>query len=238
MRSCASHKPNTPQRSSASIFGQRLPRVPSHRPIGSARRPLRPVFVLKEPQTFIGCGGGGGGGVGGSPRRWWDSDGNGPSRFRTSLLCLLCACQALEAQASPNRRHNKNQRSYGWSHDPEVNQYATNLTDLAWPLLQNLGFSGLVGIVCAVAFKAIGRAVAIGLGTTFAVVQLLAYGGFLTVQWSKIHEDILRICDVNGDGQFGATDMHSAIDSLLAMLSQGLPSVSGFCLGFGLGLRF
>ena len=188
MRSCASHKPNTPQRSSASIFGQRLPRVPSHRPIGSARRPLRPVFVLKEPQTFIGCGGGGGGGVGGSPRRWWDSDGttqplalfwepaltsravlalcthipahlqcfragNGPSRFRTSLLCLLCACQALEAQASPNRRHNKNQRSYGWSHDPEVNQYATNLTDLAWPLLQNLGFSGLVGIVCAVAFK-------------------------------------------------------------------------------------
>ena len=78
---------------------------------------------------------------------------SGPSRFRTPLLCLLCACQALEAQASPNRRRNKNQRSYGWSHDPEVNQYATNLTDLAWPLLQNLGFSGLVGIVCAVAFK-------------------------------------------------------------------------------------
>ncbi|KAL0039007.1 hypothetical protein WJX77_004944 [Trebouxia sp. C0004] len=85
---------------------------------------------------------------------------------------------------------------------------------------------------------AIGRAVAIGLGTTFAVVQLLAYGGFVTVQWSKIHEDILRMCDVNGDGQFGATDMHSAIGSVLAMLSQGLPSVSGFCLGFGLGLRF
>ncbi|KAL0029316.1 hypothetical protein WJX79_009968 [Trebouxia sp. C0005] len=85
---------------------------------------------------------------------------------------------------------------------------------------------------------AIGRAVAIGLGTTFAVVQLLAYGGFVTVQWSKIHEDILRMCDVDGDGQFGATDMHSAIGSLLAMLSQGLPSVSGFCLGFGLGLRF
>lgn len=79
--------------------------------------------------------------------------GNGPSRFRASILCLLCACQALEAQASPKRRRNKSQRSYGWSHDPEVNQYATNLTDLAWPVLQNLGFSGLVGIVCAIAFK-------------------------------------------------------------------------------------
>ncbi|DBA96287.1 TPA: hypothetical protein ACH3X3_002468 [Trebouxia sp. C0006] len=172
MRSCACHKPGTPQRSSLPISGQRLPRLPSHRPIGSTRRPVRHVPALQEPEAAIGCGDGGGGGVGDSPRRWWDSDGNGPSSFRTPLLCLLCACQALEAQASPNRRRNKNQRSYGWSHDPEVNQYATNLTDLAWPLLQNLGFSGLVGIVCAVAFKAIGRAVAIGLGTTFAVVQV------------------------------------------------------------------
>ena len=36
-----------------------------------------------------------------------------------------------------------------------MNQYATQWSDLAWPVLQNLGFSGLVGIVCAVAFKVI-----------------------------------------------------------------------------------
>ncbi len=75
MRSCASHKPRTPQRSSLPISGQRLPRVPSHRPIGSTRRPVRHVSALKQPEAVIGCGGGGGGGVGASPRRWWDSDG-------------------------------------------------------------------------------------------------------------------------------------------------------------------
>ena len=40
-----------------------------------------------------------------------------------------------------------------WNDDPELNRYATRLTDLAWPILQNLGFSGAVGIVCAIALK-------------------------------------------------------------------------------------
>lgn len=75
MRSCACHKPGTPQRSSLPISGQRLPRLPSHRPIGSTRRPVRHVPALQEPEAAIGCGDGGGGGVGDSPRRWWDSDG-------------------------------------------------------------------------------------------------------------------------------------------------------------------
>ena len=79
--------------------------------------------------------------------------GGGPSGFRTSLLCLLFACQAVEAQAAPKRSRSKQQRSFGWSNDADVNQYATKLTDLIWPLLQNLGFSGIVGIVCAIAFK-------------------------------------------------------------------------------------
>lgn len=206
----------------------------THRLVSLHCNSPRPTF----PAVSHGNGGSGrGGGITGDwSGRWWDSDGRNPSVIRFSLLCLVFTCQALEAHATPNRRRGKHQ-TYTWSRDPDVNQYATHLTDLAWPVLQNLGFSGAVGLVCAFAFKAIGRIVAIGLGTTFAVVQLLAYGGFVTVQWSKVHEDILRMCDKDGDGQFGATDMNAAISSLLAMLSQGLPSVSGFCLGFGLGLR-
>ncbi|KAL3162505.1 hypothetical protein ABBQ32_010164 [Trebouxia sp. C0010 RCD-2024] len=181
-------------------------------------------------------GEGGGGGVGDYFDRW-NSDGGGWSGARVSIICLLLSCQALEAHASPKRNRTRRQRSNIWDDDPELNSYTTHLTDLAWPILQNLGFSGAVGLVCAVALKAIGRVVAIGLGTTFAIVQLLAYGGFITVEWSKMHEDILRICDVDGDRRFGATDLHDAIGSLLAMLSQGLPSASGFCLGFFMGLR-
>ena len=40
-----------------------------------------------------------------------------------------------------------------WDDDPDLNRYATHLTDLAWPILQNLGFSGAVGVVCAIALK-------------------------------------------------------------------------------------
>ena len=30
--------------------------------------------------------------------------------------------------------------------------------------------------------------------------QLLAYRGYVTVEWSRIHEEVLRICDVDKDG--------------------------------------
>ena len=40
-----------------------------------------------------------------------------------------------------------------WNDDPDMNRYAAQLTDLAWPILQNLGFSGAVGVVCAIALK-------------------------------------------------------------------------------------
>lgn len=153
--------------------------------------------------------------------------GGGWSGARVPIICLLLSCQALEAYASPKRNRSRRQRSNVWDDDPELNRYTTRLTDLAWPILQNLGFSGAVGLVCAVALKvalyqtsrhivtqgqqrkcgrqhfccsvaeltddglsallskhrfcwprnkmllmqAIGRVVAIGLGTTFAIVQ-------------------------------------------------------------------
>lgn len=216
-------------------------------------KPSRPCFAARQSSCAVkaspahggpaaideaGSGNGGRGGSGDWFGRRWQPDGGGWSSPAT-IICLVLSCQAFKAEASPRRKGRKHNRSWAdWDDNPELNGYATHLTDLAWPLLQNLGFSGAVGLVCAIAFKAVGRVVAIGLGTTFAVVQLLAYGGFITVEWSKIHEDILRMCDVDRDGNFGASDLHDVIGSSLAMLSQGLPSLSGFCLGFGFGLRF
>ena len=66
----------------------------------------------------------------------------------------MLSCQAFKAEASPRRKGRKHNRSWAdWDDNPELNGYATHLTDLAWPLLQNLGFSGAVGLVCAIAFK-------------------------------------------------------------------------------------
>lgn len=80
---------------------------------------------------------------------WIDTaDGSSPG-FR--LLCILLASQAWEAQAA-GRRRGTNQRN-PWDRNQDIDQYATHLTQLGWPLVQNLGFSGAVGLVCAVAFK-------------------------------------------------------------------------------------
>ena len=65
---------------------------------------------------------------------------------------MLLTCRSLEAQALGRNRHGKTSNK-SWAYDQEVDQYATHLTQLAWPVLQNLGFSGAVGLVCAVAFK-------------------------------------------------------------------------------------
>lgn len=83
----------------------------------------------------------------------FDRIGGGWSRAWVPIFCLLLSCQALEAHASPKRNRSRRHSSSVWNDDPDLNRYTTHLTDLAWPILQNLGFSGAVGLVCAVAFK-------------------------------------------------------------------------------------
>ena len=88
------------------------------------------------------------------PSPTFQHPGGSSSGARLPVICLLLSCQALEAQASPRRnRSSRRLRSSVWDNDPESNNYATHMTDLAWPILQNLGFSGAVGVVCAIALK-------------------------------------------------------------------------------------
>lgn len=80
-------------------------------------------------------------------------DALGGASPKVQLLCLLLSCQSWEAHAAGRRRQGHRQQRSPWSDNRDVDQYATHLTQLAWPVLQNLGFSGAVGLVCAVAFK-------------------------------------------------------------------------------------
>ena len=82
---------------------------------------------------------------------WCCSDGGRPSP--ATIICIVLMCQVFKAEASPRRKSHKHNRSHTWDDSPELNRYANHLTDLAWPLLQNLGFSGAVGLVCAIALK-------------------------------------------------------------------------------------
>lgn len=64
-----------------------------------------------------------------------------------------------------------------------VEQYMDWAWKLVGPMLNNLGFSGLVGIAAAAALKFVGKALAVLVGLSFAMVQGLAYAGLITVNW-------------------------------------------------------
>ena len=67
--------------------------------------------------------------------------------------------------------------------------------------------------------------------------QLAAYQGFITVNWTRVHKFVIKDLDVNRDGHLDASDFKAVMASVLAVLSQGMPSVGGFLGGFALGLR-
>ena len=50
--------------------------------------------------------------------------------------------------------------------------------------------------------------------------QGLAYMGYVTLNWSTVHKDIIRRLDVNHEGKFDASDMKSLAASGLAVLAQ------------------
>ncbi|KAK9828508.1 hypothetical protein WJX72_000456 [[Myrmecia] bisecta] len=105
------------------------------------------------------------------------------------------------------------------------------------PILKNLGFSGICGAASGVAFKAVGRACAVAVGCVFILIQGLAYAGYIQLDWTRVHADVMRTCDVNHDGRLDASDLKAALTSFLAVLSEGVPSAGGFCAGFIFGLH-
>ncbi len=55
-------------------------------------------------------------------------------------------------------------------------------------------------ITCVCVTQKVGQFVAVAVGLVFLLVQGLAYTGFITVQWTKVHGAVLDVLDVNKDG--------------------------------------
>jgi uncharacterized membrane protein (Fun14 family) len=54
------------------------------------------------------------------------------------------------------------------------------------PLLQQLSFGALAGFAAGYALKKVGKLAAIALGLLFIAVQILAYYGFVSVNWNQV----------------------------------------------------
>jgi uncharacterized membrane protein (Fun14 family) len=106
----------------------------------------------------------------------------------------------------------------------------------ATPFLSKISFGGVVGYCSGAAAKKIGRALATLLGLAFIAIQGIVYTGYVSVDWEKLQKDAISAVDTTGDGKITADDFKVYWNKLKAFLTNGIPSASGFTVGFFYGL--
>eukprot|EP00930_Biecheleria_cincta_P078174 TRINITY_DN65585_c0_g1_i1.p1 TRINITY_DN65585_c0_g1~~TRINITY_DN65585_c0_g1_i1.p1 ORF type:complete len:181 (+),score=53.42 TRINITY_DN65585_c0_g1_i1:51-545(+) len=107
------------------------------------------------------------------------------------------------------------------------------------PVGQTLSVGGVLGLCSGFIMKKVGKAAAGIVGGIFVLQQGLAYQGYITVNWNKVEQDMIRVLDVNGDGKFDQKDMESGYLKTLSVLQQNTAGMSGgFAGGFLLGVRY
>jgi uncharacterized membrane protein (Fun14 family) len=92
-----------------------------------------------------------------------------------------------------------------------------------------LGFGGVAGLIVGYTAKKLTKLAAILLGVLFIAVQLLAYYGFITVNWGNVQETAVHVWR----GPEGAT----LADQAWHVLSANLPFAGGFAGGFAVGFK-
>lgn len=100
--------------------------------------------------------------------------------------------------------------------------------ELLRPLLPDLSLGGVLGFCAGFAIKKVGRVMIFALGAVFVLVQLLAYFGFLSVNWGRLQmvaEPWLREGAQHGSAW------------VLDVLKANLPFGGAFTAGLLLGLR-
>ena len=105
-----------------------------------------------------------------------------------------------------------------------------------WPELRSvlhwveqIAFGAVAGFVAGYAVKKVGKFVALALGLLFIVIQLLAWVGFLNVNWVIIQYQV--------DPILRADSLERTWQWLLGLLTYNIPFAAAFVPGFILGLR-
>lgn len=95
-----------------------------------------------------------------------------------------------------------------------------------------------MGICSGVAFKRVGTAVATLIGISFAGLQVLAYYGYIQVDFNKMKKDAENVVDLNKDGKIDHKDVIAGWNKIKDMLTLNLPGMGGFSSGFAMALYF
>lgn len=97
------------------------------------------------------------------------------------------------------------------------------------PILGQLTFGALAGFAAGYALKKIGKIAALALGLFFIAIQLLAYYGYVEVNWLQIQEHV--------DPILKPDSLQALWEQIIALLTQNLPFAASFIPGFIVGLR-
>lgn len=97
------------------------------------------------------------------------------------------------------------------------------------PWVQQLGFGAVAGFIAGYALKKVGKVVAIVLGLLFVCIQLLAWWGFVSVNWNEIQERV--------DPMLSGESLQSGWRGLLALLTYNIPFAAAFVPAFIWGVK-
>lgn len=97
------------------------------------------------------------------------------------------------------------------------------------PWVEQLAFGAVAGFVAGYAVKKVGKFVALGLGLLFIAVQLLAWWGVISVNWSLVQESV--------DPLLRSESLDRGWRGLVGVLTYNIPFAAAFVPAFILGIR-
>ncbi len=97
------------------------------------------------------------------------------------------------------------------------------------PWIEQIGFGLVAGFVAGYALKKLGKLVALVVGVLFVALQLLAWSGYVTIQWGRLQQDVEPFLE--------ASSLNDAWRTLLTVMTHNLPFAAAFVPGFLVGLR-
>ncbi len=98
-----------------------------------------------------------------------------------------------------------------------------------FPYVEQLGFGAVAGFAAGYALKKVGKLVAIAVGLLFVAIQLLAYFGFVAIDWGQVQQSV--------DPLLTAPSLNSAWRSLLAVLTYNAAFAVAFVPALLFGIR-
>merc|ERR1712228_336328 len=100
------------------------------------------------------------------------------------------------------------------------------------PYVGEVGLGTVMGYCSGSAAKTLTKSVAVVVGFLYIGLQTAASKGYIDLNWKKIKADTIDKMDKDGDGKLTISDAQVYWKKLKAMLTDQLPSASGFSVGF------